>query len=174
MVQGQRIYLDALREADALVSAQWMSNLDITSTLWNAPLRPSDVEIEREFQRQADKSSIAFAVRLLHDKTVVGFTRFKTINHRNGVAEISIVIGDPGKGFGREALTLLIEYGFRELNLNRIELTVLSFNAAAIHLYQKLGFQQEGVLRQHLFRDGTYHDTWVMALLRDEWTNLPR
>ena len=174
MLQGQRIYLDAIRETDATVSALWMSNLDITSTLWNAPLQPSHVEIEREFQRQANKSSIAFAIRLLHDETLVGFTRFKSINHRNRVAEISIVIGDPGKGFGREALALLIEYGFLELNLNRIELTVFTFNTAAIHLYMKLGFQQEGSLRQRLFRDGQCHDTWVMALLRDEWTNISR
>jgi hypothetical protein len=174
MLQGQRIYLDAVREADATVSAQWMSNLDITYTLWNAPVRPQSVETEREFQRQGDKSAISFAIRLLHDNSPVGFTRFKSIDHRSGVAEISIVIGDPGKGFGREALTLLIEYGFLELNLNRIELTVLSFNAVAIHLYEKLGFQQEGVLRQHLFRDGKYHETWVMALLRDEWTNISR
>lgn len=174
MLQGQRVYLDAVRETDATVSAQWMSNLDITYTLWNAQVRPQSVETEREFQRQGDKSSVAFAIRLLHDDSPVGFTCFKSINHRNGAAEISIVIGDPGKGFGREALSQLIEYGFLELNLNRIELTVLAFNAAAIHLYQSLGFQQEGILRRRLFRDGKYHDTWVMALLRDEWTNLPR
>jgi RimJ/RimL family protein N-acetyltransferase len=176
MLQGQRIYLDAIHEEDAAVSAQWMSNLDITATLWNAPLGPQQAETERKFLLHPDKSSIAFAIRL-HDETLIGFTRFKSIDHRNRVSEFSIVIGNPanhGQGFGYEALSLLVDYGFDELNLNRVELTVLSFNVGAIHLYRKLGFKSEGVLRQGLFRDGTYHDILVMALLHDEWANLSR
>lgn len=169
-MQGQRIYED-----DATVSAQWMSNLDITATLWNAPLRPTHAELEREFLLKSDGTSMSFAIRLLNNKTLIGYIGFKSIDHRNRLGEVSIVIGElenHRKGFGTEALSILIEYGFQELNLNRIELTVLSFNRVAIRLYQKLGFQQEGVLRQSLFRDGRYHDVWVMVLLRDEWTRL--
>jgi RimJ/RimL family protein N-acetyltransferase len=64
----------------------------------------------------------------------------------------------------------LLRYGFQQLNLHRIYLRVFSENQRAVHLYEKLGFQQEGRWRQAEFRSGRYHDILWMGLLRDEWT----
>ena len=86
-------------------------------------------------------------------------------------AEFSIYIGDMafrGKGIGSDALRTLIKYGFEELNLNKIWCEVYS-NNAAVDIYRKVGFVDEGVLRQNAFKNGEYVDGIVLSLLNDEW-----
>ena len=66
-------------------------------------------------------------------------------------------------------MKILIEYGFNTLNLNRLDLKVNDFNLRAIKCYQKLGFIEEGRMRQSCFRNGEYHDQLIMSILRSEW-----
>jgi RimJ/RimL family protein N-acetyltransferase len=75
-----------------------------------------------------------------------------------------------GKGIGTEAARLMLGYGFNTLQLHRIDLEVYPFNPRAIHVYEKLGFVREGVRREVLLMDGTYHDAMIMGLLRHEFT----
>jgi len=77
------------------------------------------------------------------------------------------------QGYGQEAMRLLLAFGFQELNLYRVQLTVFSYNPRAIRVYEKLGFQREGVFRQALHRDGQRHDMLLYGLLRPEWEALP-
>ena len=87
-------------------------------------------------------------------------------------AEFGINLGDvayQNKGFGTEAARLAIRFGFEELNLNRIGLSVFANNTRAIRCYQKAGFVQEGCLRQAFYRSGQFHDEYRFAILRDEW-----
>jgi len=89
------------------------------------------------------------------------------------VAWLSIGIGEAearGKGYGYDAMRLALNFAFNELNLHRIQLTVFSYNAAALALYNKLGFTHEGTYREFLRRDGQRHDMLLYGLLRDEWT----
>jgi RimJ/RimL family protein N-acetyltransferase len=74
-----------------------------------------------------------------------------------------------GKGIGTEAARLMLEYGFNILELHRIDLEVFAFNPRAIHVYEKLGFKREGVRREVLLLNGTYHDAIVMGLLTNEF-----
>ncbi len=74
-----------------------------------------------------------------------------------------------GKGYGGEALRLLLDYAFGELNLHRVQLTVFAYNERAIALYEKLGFVREGVYREFLLRDGVRYDMYLYGLLRREW-----
>lgn len=86
---------------------------------------------------------------------------------------LGITIGDKeywGKGYGREAIGLLLDYGFRLHNLRRIWLNTLSNNERAIRCYLRCGFIEEGRLRQHVWSNGDYVDEVSMGLLRDEWT----
>jgi RimJ/RimL family protein N-acetyltransferase len=88
------------------------------------------------------------------------------------LAELRIRIGDRqawGRGLGSEATRLLLRYGFEDLNLDRIWLRVYASNSRAIHLYQKLGFQQEGRLRRAAHIKGIAEDVILMGLLREEW-----
>jgi RimJ/RimL family protein N-acetyltransferase len=102
----------------------------------------------------------------------LGHAGLYQIDHRVRSAEFAIIIGDKsrwGHGLGRAVTQAVLDFGFAQMNLNRIELTVLENNAAALHLYRKLGFVQEGVLRQAQFRDGAYLNVVQMGLLREEY-----
>ena len=93
----------------------------------------------------------------------------------NGKSAVRISIFNKdylGEGYGTEAMSLLIKYGFNNLNLNRIGLDVFSFNERAIGSYKKLGFQEEGRIREDLFYDGEYHDAILMGLLKREFKKL--
>ncbi len=75
-----------------------------------------------------------------------------------------------GRGLGTEALRLVLAHAFGPLRLHRVSLEVFSFNARAIHVYEKVGFRHEGRLRDALWWDGTPHDTLLMAVLAPDWT----
>ena len=87
-------------------------------------------------------------------------------------ADYGILIGDKtswGKGYAKEASIALINHAFKKMNIHRIYLGVLDGNDAAIHLYKKLGFIQEGTLRKDRFCDGKFVDCLIFGLLKEEW-----
>ncbi|MDI9459477.1 MAG: GNAT family protein, partial [Bacillota bacterium] len=91
--------------------------------------------------------------------------------------EICIFIGDEeyqNKGFGTDAMKILIRLCFNQLNLYKVGLNVLSYNERALKVYRRLGFKEEGRLRQERFVDGAYHDLIIMGLLREEWAQLEK
>ena len=102
----------------------------------------------------------------------IGHVGLYRIDHRIGCAEFGIMIGDRsyhGRGLGRACTQFAVDYGFRELNLNRIDLRVLATNTAAIHLYRSLGFEQEAQLRQAQYKSGVYVDILIMGMLREDY-----
>jgi RimJ/RimL family protein N-acetyltransferase len=66
-------------------------------------------------------------------------------------------------------MTLALNFAFEELNMHRVQLTVFQYNERAVALYEKLGFQKEGVYREFLHRDGKRYDMYLYGLLRSEW-----
>ena len=115
---------------------------------------------------------IIWTIASLETDRCMGHVGFYKIDNRVRSAEFAILIGDKtfwGRGLGSAITRVVLEYGYAQLNLNRIELTVLESNAAALHIYRKLGFVQEGVLRQAQYRDGAYINVVQMALLREEF-----
>jgi len=102
----------------------------------------------------------------------IGIVSLVHIDLKNRNAECIIDIGEKsywGKGYGAEAMTLLLDYAFLEMNLHRVSLRVFSFNEKAIKLYEKLGFKHEGAARQSLFRGGAWHDIVHMGMLQKEY-----
>jgi RimJ/RimL family protein N-acetyltransferase len=105
--------------------------------------------------------------------SLVGEVVLNEIDSDNRSANIRIAMNLSlpvlGKGYGSDALRLMIQYGFEKLKLHRISLSVFIFNERAIHVYEKLGFHREGVLRDVLFDGELYHSEIVMGLLESEW-----
>ena len=100
-----------------------------------------------------------------------GHVGLYNVNHRVRKAELAVLIGDTEKhrkGLGSEVCAAVVDYGFSQLNLNRIELSVLANNQPALRLYEKLGFRKEGVLTDAEYRDSQYVDVILMAILRTE------
>lgn len=87
-------------------------------------------------------------------------------------AELGIAIGEKDywdRGFGSEAIRVLLHQGFYHYNLHRIELRVNARNLRAIKAYEKIGFKHEGIKRESTFRDGIYMDMLFMSILKPEW-----
>jgi ribosomal-protein-alanine N-acetyltransferase len=131
----------------------------------------ADLEDWLESHRQC-KDEVLWVIAQTESNNCVGHVGLYKIDHRIRSAEFAIMIGDQslwGKGLGRTLTKFVIDYGFRELNLNRIHLSVLSTNECAVSLYHSLGFKDEGRLRQAQYKGGRYIDVLVMALLRREY-----
>ncbi|MEC0091119.1 GNAT family N-acetyltransferase [Paenibacillus macquariensis] len=92
--------------------------------------------------------------------------------NRNANIRIAIGMQQSGKGYGTEAMNLMLRYGFETLNLHRIGLEVYAFNPRAIHVYEKIGFQREGVQRDWLYSEGKFHDLIMMSILENEFQRI--
>ena len=137
-------------------------------------MRPFTVEDQEEWYAgmRKDKNRFVFAIRVQENSLLIGSCSLSHLHWQARIAEIGIMIGNHdyhGKGFGTDTMQVLMRYGFMELNLNRIELGVNSYNPRAIHAYEKLGFRHEARVRETVFRDGEYTDSIWMAILRREW-----
>ena len=93
------------------------------------------------------------------------------VDHLNQTAEIGLFIGNPedkGKGYGQETVKLLVDYGFRYLNLKNIMLKVFSGNERAIHTYQKCGFREFGRRTRCLYVDNQWNDEIYMEIMKND------
>jgi RimJ/RimL family protein N-acetyltransferase len=98
--------------------------------------------------------------------------RFENIDWSNGSARLALGIGaadDRRQGYGAEALGLALRYAFEELNLHRLGAEAAAYNAGALRLLEKAGFQVEVRRREALYRDGRRWDELWLGLLREEW-----
>jgi len=135
---------------------------------------PMTEETERQWIEEkikATSTETLFTIETQAGDYLGGISLFKIhpVEHH---AELGVVIGDKSqwsKGYAAEAMELIIEYGFNQLNLNMIYLEVIEFNERAAALYKRVGFVEEGRLRQRVYRDGSYHDELSMSMLKTEW-----
>ncbi|MBI3326398.1 MAG: GNAT family N-acetyltransferase, partial [Nitrospinae bacterium] len=105
------------------------------------------------------------------DSQLIGTVSLADLDVISRHARLSLIVGEKavwGKGFGREADSLMVRYGFEFLNLHRIYAYVLAAHEASLKVLSELHFTHEGLLRQHIYRDGRYHDVVIMGLLRHE------
>lgn len=174
---GHNLRLTSLKEDDLNIFENWYNDVkflrhyDMIAAFPKS--QPQLLEILRDIRNSSDR--YIFAVRTLKENKFIGVTGFENILWTNGVATIYIGIGDNtfrGRGFGKESLKLTMEFGFQELNLHRIQLTVLSYNDPAIKLYESLGFKREGVFREFIHRDGKKYDMYLYGILRSEWEDM--
>lgn len=149
------------------------NDAEITSLLggFHTGYSMADVKEWIENLRHA-KDKIIWAVVEEKTNKCVGQVGLYQIDYRVRSAEFGIMLGDKsvwGKGLGRACTKRVIDYGFLELNLNRVFLYVLDSNLRAVKLYHSMGFQDEGLLRMAQFREGRYVNRLLMSLLRDEY-----
>ena len=173
MIAGKRVRLRAYREDDLKNMLAAINNGAVTRYLQF--MRPVSQMQEREFldaaMRGDDPGTVSFAIEST-DSEYLGGVGLMHADRRNRSAELGILIARPddwGKGYGTEAALLMMRHGFEELNLHRIHLRVYDYNERGQKSYVKLGFKEEGRLRQAHFRHGSWHDVVLMAILADEF-----
>jgi RimJ/RimL family protein N-acetyltransferase len=130
--------------------------------------------IEKDLLKD-DPRNIFFTIRALEDDRLIGELGFDGISYTQGETFVGIGIGERDywdKGYGTDAMNVLLRYGFTELNLQRVTLTVFEYNARAIRSYEKCGFRVEGRTRETLHREGRRWDVIFMGILQEEWQAL--
>ncbi|HET6209702.1 MAG TPA: GNAT family protein [Jatrophihabitans sp.] len=172
MIQGERVLLRALQPEDYPRLTVFKNDVEFELLGGGDPPRPRTLATVTEFfdELVKDKSSVNFAIEV--DGVFIGDCGLFHFDQRAGTAELGIGIGDrdyQGNGYGREAVTLLVDYGFRLLNLRKIWLETLAYNERAIRSYQAVGFVEEGRQRAHVWSDGRYADLVLMALFATDF-----
>lgn len=177
MYKNKNILLRELRldELDKILN--YVNDYEIYSSFTDSAPTPKTYEFQKEWLLYENKREdvITFAIASIEDDGFLGTCQLRGIDLFNEVATLSIIIGSKnhsGKGYGKEAVDLLLNYGFNELNLNRIELSVYEDNIKAIKLYEKCGFTKEGVRREHIYRKSTYHNQFIYSILKDEFNEI--
>jgi RimJ/RimL family protein N-acetyltransferase len=173
---GERIYFRPLELSDEPTLRRWVND----PRNWRTLLHRGPINACREKEWVGslgkDRSDYVFGIVVKDEERLIGSTGLHRIDSRARCATFGLMIGEvayQNRGYGSEATRLAIRYGFRELNLNRIQLSVYANNWRAIRAYQKAGFVHEGCLRQAQYVNGEYVDEYRFAILREEWDNLP-
>lgn len=174
LFRGQTLKLTAKREGDTEIIASWDQDPDYLRNVDTDIAIPRPVE---HFEGEGDlgSNSFYFRLRTIEDDRLIGFIVIHSIEWNNRSGMLAMGIGnanDRGKGYGSEALQLILRYAFHELNLNRVGLDVIEYNERGIRAYQKAGFQIEGRIRQGVHRDGKIYDRINMGILRSEWEEI--
>ena len=182
MIIGERIRFRAIDRDDLPTFVNWINDPEVRQGIGiYLPFSMADEEdwFEKMRAHPADEHNLAIEVSEQVEEEgkgnwkIIGSCGFFNLDGRNRSSEFGIMIGDKSywnKGFGTEAVRLLVQHGFNTLNLNRIYLRVLENNPRAIRAYEKAGFTHEGQQRQAEFKDGKYIDMLVMSILKDEFS----
>jgi len=163
---GTKCYLSPLNLEDAEQYAVWLNDVEVTD---NLQLISSVITVdgERELLKKLAQEH-NYGIIDIANNQLIGNVGFVDINHLHRTAEIGIFIGDKSywsKGYGQEALSLLLDYAFKKLNLHTILLRVYDFNQRAIACYEKTGFRKIGEIRDGLIRNMEYHNVVLMDIL---------
>lgn len=172
MKPKDRVTLSPITMADAPVLFKWINDRKLV--LFNSAYRPVHERTHREWLQglAARQDLVAFAVRTVPGRRLIGTCQLTSISATHRSADLQIRMGDDrtrGQGLGLAAVRQLVEFGFRDLNLNRIALQVFATNGRAIKTYERAGFTIEGLLREAAFVDGEFIDVVVMSILAGEF-----
>lgn len=167
MYEGTLVRLRAFEQNDLDANHAFMNDYETLRGMMSGIPFPSSFSDERrwlEQQTSYSRGEYQFAVEDF-EGDLVGRCGVIRLDWKNRVAELGIMIGTPyrGRGYGKEAMKLLCDFCFKEMNLHKLKVSVFAFNEPAIRCYEGCGFQREGLLKEELFRDGAYHDVVILS-----------
>jgi RimJ/RimL family protein N-acetyltransferase len=178
MIFGKAIRLRAIEDTDLERFVEWFNDPEVTHHLMR--FLPMSMRLEKQWfeklqELEEEARPLALDAREGDQWVHIGSCGLHAIDWRSRKAELGIAVGDKrywDRGFGSDAVRTLLHHGFETLNLHRIYLYVFEDNERAIKVYLRQGFQEEGRLREHSYRVGSYRDLIVMGILRREWEEM--
>ena len=171
---GERVMLREFRQEDLSGIRSWVNDYDTARYLGAAYQKPQSWEQTESYLMSllnGEAGGVQLAIADKESRRYLGQCALTMIDNAARRAELAIVLApdSANRGYGREAIDLLLRFAFLQLNLNRVYLQVHADNTRAIHVYEACGFVREGCLRAHFYRDGRYIDAVQMGILRAEW-----
>ncbi len=160
---------------DMIIINSWRSSKELIDYL-GAPFRYINKEVDfKWFENYMQNRGTNIRCTILNEEEqVLGLVSLTNIDRMNQTAVFHIMIGDSthrDKGIGSYATNEILRHAFYDMNLNRVELTVLESNNRAIALYEKLGFKKEGIKREAVYKNGEFINMIFMAILKSEYKN---
>ncbi len=173
-IVGERLFLSPMSSEEAEKYTRWMNDLSTTCNLTTAP-KIISLEMEEEMLVKLQKDGYNFAIVQKENDELTGNCGLMNVDLVQRTAELGIFIGEEkhrGKGYGSEAMRLLLDYAFNLLNLHSVYLRVRSFNKAGQRCYQKVGFKEIGRRRECVLLGGQYYDEIFMDILDREFDGI--
>lgn len=172
-VEGERIYLREVRFSDVSDNYyHWLNDPEVSQYLETRFIPHSHERIKSYVkQMEEDLNSVFLAIIEKGKDIHMGNIKIGPINWFHRFADISLVIGEKkcwGKGYGTDAIELLIDYVFNTLNLNKINAGIYAGNVASIKAFKKAGFIEEGLRKKQRFYKGEYVDEVLMGKIRSD------
>ena len=172
---GDNVYLSPISLDDVEKYAEMVNDIKVSVGLgYLSYTNIIDFESEKEFLISVKKEKM-FAVRLLENNELLGNIGFNSLDIINRNGALGVLIGNPKyqrKGYGTEALKLILDYGFSFLNLRNISLSVFEYNEPAYNLYKNIGFKEVGRLRKAVEIMGKTYDIIIMDMLKEEFQSV--
>lgn len=168
-LKDELITLRAIEKKDSKILLNMINDPEIEASVvgWSYPVS-EEQQLEWINNIQTDKN-IRFAVDA--GKGIVGTAIISSVDHKNRTANLNIKLSksERGKGYASHAIRLMIDYCFKELNLNCITANVIEDNTSSRTLFQKNGFIEDGILRERVYKLGVYKNIVAYSLLKSEW-----
>lgn len=168
--------LDADADADADTIMGWSNNVEAYAMISDKPARPLSSGQAKALLQPAGASDspgqFKFGIRLLEEDRLVGLAEILDVDWRHGTAWLVVKIGaeaDRGRGYGKEAMGLLLRFAFDELNLYRVNVKCEAYQVRGAAFLKELGFQEEVRRRQAVFRNGQRWDALIFGLAHGTW-----
>lgn len=173
---GKKVILRPMRKSTDLEAClRWINDPEVTRFL--KAFAPTTEAMEAEWFDQIGKSKtdFTFAVEALPDHVFIGVMGLHRISWKDGVGTTGAIIGEKeywGRGYGKEAKMLLLDFAFNTLNLRKVCSSVKAFNGRSLAYNKRCGYQEEGRRVKQFFVDGEYHDEILLAVFREDWLPL--
>ena len=168
---GERLYLSPISQQGTESYLRWMNDREV-AIFFGQYYRTVASKEDLKWLYEPGVDTQRYSIVLNEDDTLIGAISLQNIDHLNRNAFLGIFIGDReqrSRGYGTEAIRLLLRYGFSTLNLHNIMLSVNANNTAGISCFRKAGFKEAGRRREWIFSDGEYVDRLYMDLLAREF-----
>lgn len=168
---GERIYLSPRNVEDVEIFTEWINDFYVTDYTGRS-YQTMTLQEEENFLESTEKGKNTFSIIDIETDKIIGTIGLHELDHINRTATLGIFIGNRdywSKGYGTEAIRLILDFGFNYLNLNNIDLALMEFNQRALKCYQKCGFKEIGRRRKCKFINGKYYDSILMDILAEEF-----
>jgi RimJ/RimL family protein N-acetyltransferase len=172
MLKGQSVTLRPFRADDLPRMREWLRDPETARTWARPPIVPDNAfegDLSGKFSRFAESGYFAIDDSNGH---LVGRIEFEQLQLVDRTTEVMIMLGEPsarGKGLGTDAMVTLLRHLFDDRQVERVWLTVLTWNEPAIASYKKVGFVVEGRLKDDCWIEGAVHDQLILGMLRNEF-----
>lgn len=169
---GEKVYLRPFEQSDLANIQKWYND-PVIRGLTGITKPCNAAQAQEWFDRTyKDEQRIFFAIVLKESNKVIGECGLLRMFPEWRTTDLSIIIGEhdaQGRGYGTDAIRLLLDYAFGYLNFHRVAIGVIGFNEKALRFYEKVGFKREGIQRDGYYFNHKYCNFIMMSILEDEY-----